>query len=107
MHKVEDVLRGLDDVHLAAVGGRRAVGVEVCRRREGLVEERILAIPGAGVEINYYFVVVDRKGQTARGCGGGGGIVRERGAVVITVVSNIISGVRTISKSDCKEDGLI
>lgn len=73
MHEVEDILRGLDDVHLAAVGGRRAVGVEVCRRREGLVEERILAVPGAGVEINYIFVVVGRKGQTARGCGGGRG----------------------------------
>lgn len=71
MHKVEDILRGLDNVHLATVSGRRAIRVEVCGGRESAVEEGILAVPGAGVEIDYFFVVVGRKGEAAGGCGGG------------------------------------
>ena len=79
MHEVEDILRGLDNVHLAAVSGMRAVRVEVCGGRKSAVEEGILAVPGTGIEVDYFFVVVGRKGEAAGGCGGRRGLRRQEG----------------------------
>lgn len=45
--------------------------VEVCGGRESAVEEGILSVPGAGVEVDYFFVVVGRKWEAAGGCGDG------------------------------------
>lgn len=40
----------------------------MCRGREGAVEEGILAVSGAGVEVDYFFVMIWREGEAARGC---------------------------------------
>lgn len=58
-------------MHLAAIGGRRAVRVEMCGGSESAVEESILAIPGAGIVVDYFFVVVGCKGDATGGCEGG------------------------------------